>query len=300
MKIVDTHLHVWNLESMRLPWLEGMSPVWNRTYTEEDYRAVMEEEPEYQVAGAVYVEVDAAPEEKEKEFRFMTRQAEDASSLIKGGIIPGDLESEEFPLHLERRSHLSVKGVRHVLHVDSSLPGTCLKDTFVRNVRELGKRGLVFEACMRTGELGDLYRLAQQCPDTCIILNHMGNVDAQKIYLADSDEAAGSYREEWLEQLGKLALMKNVVCKISGLNPCGSWDADTLKPAVGYVLDIFGEDHIIYGGNFPVCNISMTVLQWVKILDRITRDRPDSLRRKLFHENAERIYKINCDRTMND
>ena len=295
MKIIDTHLHVWKLETMSLPWLEGMPSVWNRTYTEDDYKAAMKEKPVYQVAGAVYMEVDAAPHEKEKEFCFLKEQTDDRDSLIKGGIISGNLESEEFPLYMIRHDHPAVKGVRHVLHVDSSLPGTCLKQNFVRNIQELGNRGLVFEACMRIEELGDLYQLAVQCPRTNIILNHMGNVDAKTIYMADKDPNAKVYREKWLAELRKLASLKNVVCKVSGLNPSGTWDIDTLRPAIDSVLDIFGEDHVMYGGNFPVCNVSMTVGRWIEVLDQITLDRSEVFRQKLFYENAERIYKISCN-----
>lgn len=295
MKILDTHLHVWDLETMNLPWLEGMPTVLNRTYTEDDYRLAIKLGSEYQIEAAVYMEVDAASDEKEKEYCFLNSWVENKDSIIKGGIISANLESKDFPRYLDSHNHSSVKGVRHVLHVSSSLPGTCLKENFVRNIQELGKRGMVFEACMRTEELDDLYQLALQCPDTYIILNHMGNVDTQKIYLMGSDDTSREYGENWLKQLRKLATLSNVICKVSGLNPVGDWDVDRLKPTVDYVLDIFGEDNIVFGGNFPVCNISMTVLRWIEVLDEITRSRPETLRKKLFYENAEQIYNIKCN-----
>lgn len=71
----------------------------------------------------------------------------------------------------------SVKGVRQVLHVPEALPGTCLGEVFLENVRWLGEHGLVYEGCVRNGELGDLYEMARSCPGTIIVLDHMGIVD---------------------------------------------------------------------------------------------------------------------------
>ena len=55
MKIIDTHLHIWNLEELSLPWLSGEGPVLNRTYTLEDYKNALGADPEYEVEAAVYV-----------------------------------------------------------------------------------------------------------------------------------------------------------------------------------------------------------------------------------------------------
>ena len=35
--IVDTHLHIWNLDRLRYPWLAGV-PMLNKNYLVEDYR----------------------------------------------------------------------------------------------------------------------------------------------------------------------------------------------------------------------------------------------------------------------
>ena len=38
MRIIDTHLHIWNKEEFSLPWLDGEGEVLNRTYSLEDYK----------------------------------------------------------------------------------------------------------------------------------------------------------------------------------------------------------------------------------------------------------------------
>ena len=52
---------------------------------------------------------------------------------------------------------------------------TALKTRFVDDIRLLGKKGLSFDLCMRSAELGDAAKLIDACPDTSFILDHCGN-----------------------------------------------------------------------------------------------------------------------------
>jgi len=177
-----------------------------------------------------------------------------------------------------------------VLHVPEALPGTCLGQLFVENVRYLGKKGLVFEGCVRNAELGDLYETAKACPDTTIVLNHMGIVDPDIISVQTPSEEEQQYKERWILNIRKLASLSNVVCKISGLNPKGEWSAETLKPAVDIALDYFGEDRVMFASNYPVCNIATGLSPWIEALMKITEGRGSEFQNKLFRENAKRIY----------
>lgn len=290
MKIIDTHLHIWNLAQLSLPWLDGEGPVLNRTYTLADYREALDGSPQYQVEGAVYVEVDCAESDKDRENAFIIGCCGDEESLFQGAILSGRLDKEGFREYLERYPSPFVKGVRQVLHVPEALPGTCLGQQFIENVQWLGQKGLIFEGCVRNPELGDLYETAAACPGTTIVLNHMGIVDPDIICAVNPTKEARMYRERWITNLEKLASLPNVVCKVSGLNPAGAWDDETLRPAVDIALDCFGEDRVMYASNFPVCNIATGMAPWIGALDRITRRRGEGFQKKLFSENARRIY----------
>ena len=56
MEIIDTHLHIWDLDKFSLPWLDDEGEILNRTYLLEDYKKSLGEN--YQISKAVYVEVD--------------------------------------------------------------------------------------------------------------------------------------------------------------------------------------------------------------------------------------------------
>ena len=40
MEIIDTHLHIWDLDKFSLPWLDDEGEILNRTYLLEDYKKV--------------------------------------------------------------------------------------------------------------------------------------------------------------------------------------------------------------------------------------------------------------------
>lgn len=292
MKIIDTHLHIWNKEELSLPWLLGEGEVLNRNYSIRDYMDSASAGEGFEVIGAVYVEVDAARDHKEKENNWIISQCREPGSLFLGASISGYLDEEGFKEYLDRFPSSYVKGVRQVLHVPSALPGTCLGETFFENVRYLGEKGMVFEGCVRNGELPDLYQLAKACPDTTIVLNHMGIVDPDILSREQPSQEEKVYKETWLRNIRNLASLPNVVCKISGLNPAGAWNINTLRPAVEAALDHFGEDRIMYASNYPVCNVATKMAPWTDALIQMTQSRGIGFQNKLFYENAMRVYRL--------
>ena len=55
---------------------------------------------------------------------------------------------------------------------------------------------------------------------------------------------------------------------------------------------VFRENRIFFGGDWPVCTLGASLGEWIGSLSRIIASRPESLQRKLFHENAERVYRF--------
>ena len=94
MRIIDTHLHIWNKEEFSLPWLDGEGEVLNRTYSLEDYKNALEPDKGYEVEAAVYVEVDCARRDKEKENLFIAGCCANPGQLFAGACISGYLNEE--------------------------------------------------------------------------------------------------------------------------------------------------------------------------------------------------------------
>jgi L-fuconolactonase len=61
---------------------------------------------------------------------------------------------------------------------------------------------------------------------------------------------------------------------------------------VSHVLESFGEDRVVFGGDWPVLLHASTYRRWVETLDSLTSHLSPEASRKLWSENARRYYKL--------
>jgi predicted TIM-barrel fold metal-dependent hydrolase len=280
LPIVDTHQHLWDLDKFQLPWLKD-APAIAKSYVMADY---LKATAGLNVVKAVYMEVDVTPMQQQAEADFVSELCRRGDTPTRAAVISGRPAADDFPRYIDQfKDSKFIKGIRQVLHGGSTPAGYCLDPKFVKGIQRLGDLGLSFDLCMRPGELSDGAKLADACPNTRFILDHCGNADVRKKDLS-----------RWKKEIATVAMRKNVVvCKISGIvanaTP-GTWTADDLAPAINHTLDVFGPDRVQFGGDWPVCTLAASFRQWVDALKQIVRDRPIDQQRRLFHDNAVRIY----------
>jgi predicted TIM-barrel fold metal-dependent hydrolase len=284
LPIIDTHQHLWDLKKFRLPWIDKKSPL-GRSFVLRDYDAAT---AGLNVVQSVYMEVDVDPAQQVAEGDHVSDLCRRADNVMSAAVISGRPASDDFAKYLDHfKGSAFIKGIRQVLHGGGTPAGHCLHKNFVRGVRLLGERGLSFDLCMRAPELLDAAKLIDACPDTRFILDHCGNPDVKAKDLS-----------RWKKDLEAVAKRKQVVCKVSGIVAGavpGKWTADDLAPVVNHTLDTFGPDRVMFGGDWPVCTLAATFKQWVAALKSIVRARPAEQQRKLFHDNAVRVYGLECE-----
>jgi L-fuconolactonase len=285
LPIVDTHQHLWDLSRFSLPWIEPGSPL-ARNFLMADYLAAT---AGLGVVRSVYMEVDVAPAQQVAEAEWVIEACERGGTPLAGAVISGRPAAAGFPDYLARfRDRRPIKGLRQVLHGSGTPPGYCLDPAFLRGIRLLGEAGLSFDVCMRPAELPDAARLIDACPGTAFVLDHCGNADVR-----------AEDRTRWRDDITRIAARPNVVGKVSGIVASARgtpWTADDLAPIVDHVLDAFGPDRVVFGGDWPVCTLAATYRQWVEALRTIVRHRPAADQRKLFHDNAVRVYRLSGTR----
>jgi predicted TIM-barrel fold metal-dependent hydrolase len=281
MPIVDTHQHLWDLARFRLPWLKG-APKLDRSFLMEHYRQAT---AGLNVVRSVYMEVDVEPSLQAAEADYVLDLIRLGHAPLVAAVISGRPAAEGFAADLARyKDQPAIKGLRRVLHAVDTPPGHCLAKRFIDGIRLLGEMGLSFDLCLRPTELGDAAKLIDACPGTAFILDHCGNASVR------AKDLSG-----WKADVGRIAERKNVVCKVSGIVASaapGRWTADDLAPIVNHVLDEFGPDRVVFGGDWPVCTLAATYRQWVEALRSIVADRPHAEQKKLFHDNAIRVYRL--------
>jgi L-fuconolactonase len=278
VRIVDTHVHLWDLTRLRLPWIEKGTPL-ARSFVIKDYQAAIDG---LNVVKGIYMEVDVDPKQLTDEAEYVLDICRQGNTPLVAAVIGGRPTDEGFRQYVLRfRGNRYLKGVRQVLHSTTAKQGFCLTPAFVQGVQLLGDAGLSFDLCMRPTEIADAAKLVEACPNTRFILDHCGN---GPVYAKD--------RTQWQRDMETLARHSNVVCKISGIivQARERWTADDLAPVINHTLNTFGPDRVMYAGDWPVCTRMATYRQWVEALRSIVRARSAEDQRKLFHDNAVRFY----------
>jgi len=139
--------------------------------------------------------------------------------------------------------------------------------------------------------------LVRSCPATRFIVDHCGNADPKAFFksgkeLPNKPEHDG---EVWKSDMKAIAAEINVVCKISGIVsrvPNYPLTPEDLSPIIDHCLDIFGNDRVMFAGDWPVCLKNMPLSSWVNILKEVVKNRSLEDQMKLFHDNAAEFYNV--------
>ncbi len=279
MKIVDTHQHLWDLERLPYSWTKK-SPKLDRSFRISDY---FEASRGLEVIKTVHVEADVDEPFMFEETRQILDLADRDDNPLSGVVAVARPEYDNFREQIEQiHPHPLLKGVRRILHTEPDELSTTT--TFVENVRSLEDYGLSFDICVLARQLPVAIDLARRCPNVYFILDHCGNPDIK----------ARAY-EQWRNWIDDMAALPNVVCKVSGIvvnTDMESWTIEDLRPATEHVIARFGWDRVMFGSDWPVCTLAASFNQWVDALIFLTKDAGDANQRKLFQENAERVYRL--------
>jgi len=279
MKIVDTHQHLWDKELFHYAWLRPL-PKLDRSFRLNDYR---DAGGGLEIDKTVFVECDVDESQMMDEALHVLRMADDYGSRIAGIVVSGRPEHDGFMAHLDAlAAHPKVKGLRRILHTGPDEIGQ--GKTFIENVGRLTGYGLSFDVCVLARQLPVAINLASKCPNVSFVLDHCGVPDVK-----------GQSLHPWRDHILELSKFPNVSCKISGLvayaDPA-NWKAADLHPIVEHVIESFGWDRVMFGSDWPVCNLTASFTKWVETLLTLTHSAGEANQRKLFRENAMRIYRL--------
>ena len=279
MKIVDTHQHLWDKKLFHYAWLEPLQKL-DRSFRLSDYRDATSG---LEIDKTVFVECDVDESQMMDEALHVLRVADDFGSRIAGIVASGRPEHDGFKAHLDAlAAHPKVKGLRRILHTSPNEVG--LGERFIENVSRLKEYGLSFDICVLARQLAVAINLVSKCPDVAFILDHCGVPDVK-----------GQSLHPWRDRILELSKFPNVTCKISGLvayaDPA-NWKAEDLRPFVEHVIESFGWDRVMFGSDWPVCNLTASYTKWVETLLVLTSSAGQANQRKLFRENAIRTYRL--------
>ncbi|MBT3943845.1 MAG: amidohydrolase family protein [Chloroflexi bacterium] len=301
MKIIDTHHHLWDLDNNSYPWLQtpidhfaGDYSKIRRTYLIGDLIADASEGP-YELVKSVHVQAEwdheADPVGETAWLQGVANSAE-ANGLVSAIVGNADFFSPEVEAVLERHAaHPNFRGIRQMLNHSQDNAGLNFIDrgdamddpTWREGYRLLAKFDASFDLQVWPWQLEMSARLANDIPEVPIILNHTG--------MPFANNAAS--RRQWGAGMRAMATAGNVSVKISALGMATpGWTADDIRPYVEDTIDIFGVDRCMFASNFPVDSLTSDYTSIWAAYDEITSGMSDADRKKLFHDNAVRYYRL--------
>lgn len=271
----DTHMHLFNLERLQYPWLQN-APAINRDFRPADF---IEATRKANVGKIVFMESGAAPGSSLTEVRWVMEQAaldpRIKGMVAKGQIIRGGALDPSPDALLETGW---VKGIRGATDVDM-----LASSDFIRAMKLLAGHNLSFDLLLRPALFEEAAKAIGKAENTTFILDHIGNPDIK-----------GGDFEYWKKGIDELAKRPNLHCKISGvITKAGEgWTVEMLKPYVHHIIERFGFDRIVYGGDWPVVLLAGSYLSWSRAFEKLTRSFSKHELHKLYHLNADRIYQL--------
>ena len=197
-------------------------------------------------------------------------------------LASGDTGSQLAALRESPGGELLV-GIRHLAH-DEPDPAWLTGMDVRRGLATLAAACVPFDLLLRPRELPAAIELARAFPGLGFVVDHIA-----KPLVGAGWAAAG----EWASGLATLAREPNVCCKLSGLVTEASWEtwavAD-LRPFVEHVFEAFGPERVLFGSDWPVCELAAGYDAVVGAAQALTATLSASDRNAVFGGNAVSFY----------
>ncbi|HWM05538.1 MAG TPA: amidohydrolase family protein [Actinophytocola sp.] len=276
--MIDAHHHLWDPARRDYPWLAGpaLAPI-RRPYGLDELRG------QTRASGTILVQTVSSTAETEE---FL------ATAAGSGGLVVGvvgwvDLTAPDVADRLAALRELPggelLVGIRHQAE-DEPESGWPLRADVVRGLAAVTAAGLAYDLLVNPAQYAAATELADRLPDTRLVLDHAGK-----------PPVASGVLEPWAGAVTELARRPNVSCKLSGLvteASWASWQTADLAPYAAHVLDRFGPDRVLFGSDWPVCELAATYEQVVAAAETLTAELSEAEQAAVFGGTARRVYGV--------
>lgn len=275
--IIDSHQHFWKLSRNDYKWLTEDLLELYRDFMPNDLYPILNE---HQIDKTIVVQ--AAPTIEETLFLLTLFDKYDWIAGVVGWL---DLSAANFQQHFEALlRHPGFVGVRPMLQ-DLPEDDWILRPEVLKNVELLVQHDIPLDLLIKPRHFPYILELLKLCPNLRVVVNHIAKPNIAKQQL-----------DGWKEAMEKIAMYPNAMCKLSGLVTEAThqnWTLAEFQPFITHVVNVFGTERVMFGSDWPVCNLSGTYNDVLMIL---MENLPANLIGKdlemIFGENAKRFYKL--------
>jgi predicted TIM-barrel fold metal-dependent hydrolase len=282
MDLIDTHQHLILRDRIGYAWT-GEFPILSGDFTREDYAGLVAGTG---VRATIFMETGVDDADYQTEARMVAGMVgQSVGGVAMLGQIAGIRPEWDagFDAWLEEAKGLKTVGFRRILHV---VPDeVSLTETFRANLRKIGRAGYPFDLNFLSRQLVSIgVPLLKACPDQPYILDHCGVPDV-----------AGGDWEVWRAGIDAIAAFPNVVVKLSGITTyCapGTASVPLVRPYVEHLLEVFGPERMLWGGDWPVVNLGAGLPEWIRMTGELLAGLSEDERAAIGTGTARRVYGV--------
>jgi L-fuconolactonase len=283
-ELIDSHQHLWVMSEREYSWIE---PSYGPLFDDFKPERLAPEIPASGVTSSILVQ---AADSYEDTFYMLDVAAH--SDFVRAVVawVPFDRPKEARAAITNLAKNPLVKGFRNLSH-DYSNPKYESDDAWIIRPEVLETIGYIESAgltldyvSVKPEQTKNVVTLAKKFPKLKIIVDHFAKppIAAKEI-------------EPWASSMKEIAAFPNVYTKLSGLNTASdleNWTVADWQPYVDLMVETFGAERIMMGGDWPVIVLGNTYVEvWkaqLEVIDKLSSDQKAWLKSK----TAKSVYNL--------
>jgi len=279
--IIDTHIHLFDpTRPQGVPWPEKSDAVLYKPALPERYRKIA---APLGIKGAI--EVEASPWLEDNQWVLDIAAWNPIIVGTVGNLEPG---TPDFQKHLDRfhRNPL-FRGIRYGNLWGRDLAARLSNPEFIAGLKALADAGLVLDTANQDPRLiAAAVRVTDRVPDLRVVIDHLPQLDPPA-----EPEALRAYQAN----LRELAKRPQVYVKISEVlrrvDRSLPTDLAFYRPRLDELFGIFGEDHLLYGSDWPNSDLWAEYPQVLRIVREYFSAKGKAAAEKYFWKNSVAAYR---------
>jgi len=271
---IDSHQHFWRLDRGDYGWLTpALAPIY-RDYLPEHLA------PQLARTGVdSTILVQAAPTLAETGYLLELARRHDFIAGVVGWV---DFDADSAPDTIATLAgNEKLVGLRPMIQ---DIPDTLwmLNPQLAPAIEAMIDHDLVFDALVLPQHLPVLADFADLYPELRLVVDH-----AAKPPLRSGDLST------WRHDISEIARSTNAVCKLSGLvTEAGSANPAVLAPCVDHLLETFGPRRMMWGSDWPVCELVCSYEEWSQAGEMLLVRLTEAERAQIYSATARECYGI--------
>ncbi len=276
MTKIDSHQHFWKFDPVRDSWIDHTMSAIQCDFLPADLEPILKK---HSIDGCVAVQAD----QSEAETEFLLGLAE-KHDFIKGVVGWVDLRADDIGKRLEYfKQFKKLKGFRHVLQGEADR-ALMLNPQFTRGINALRVHNFTYDILIFPDQLGYTHQFVKTFGGHKFVIDHISKPDIKNKNI-----------EKWEKGIRAIAKNENTWCKVSGMVTEADWHNWVLadfEPYLNVIFEAFGAKRVMFGSDWPVCNVAGGYQQMLSIVKNYTSKLSADEQERFWGLNAMEFYKL--------